>query len=651
MLFLSYSENDQEIAAEIAAWFAARRIAIFNWLAPEMRGGRFLEKIQEAMSVADDFLALMSPHYLDSYWCQREKDLALQREKDLRAEEPGRTFIHVLNVAETPLGDMGFLRDYDHITLAEDSDIETVLAALNERLVSRERKNAPAEDPGEEASELYPGPDSSASPTGPLNTAPSVTEEPDQPIFRNRENELERVLGGLTNSGGPHFWLLVAPPQLGKTWFVGRVRTEITGWSTSLVDLRKESAEVRASLAELVSRLFDIAPPASVGADERHAIAVKICKSGRSHLCVIDGAELLDQATTNDLRECLSEIYRLIDEAAGDVRLGLVVASRKEDGWRGATPHPRVSALRLSEFSVSVVNDALVDLAHATIRHPYQANLRPLAVEVHGATEGLPGLLSECLRWIQDRHWVGLDNLADQEQFKQLVQDYVSGHLLARDSLMPGPGVVAGEVAKGGIVPALHTLEQACRALVPYRLFTQSHVRYQLDSDREFGAAVAAVGWSMEDLWDTISAVALLVRPLDEPWQEIHPAIRRLLYRYFYVSSATRSESQNDARRFVEVWGEQQYGKEQIVGLVECLWHEAMALRDLDRQNFAHRLTASAGSLSRNLKQSPLYTVEELRHYASDRMKDDDELGEALSRVSGLLAELAEIVRNPVSET
>lgn len=649
MLFLSYSENDKEIAAEIAAWFDGQGIAVFNWLAPEMRGGRFLEKIQQAMKVADDFLALMSPHYLRSYWCQREKDLALQREKDIRAVEPERMFVHVLKVAETPLNDMGFLRDYDHVDLTEEPDIAAVLAALNERLVSRPGGGIPMESAGANASATGPGSHADGSRADLLSTNSSVAEEGNRLIFRNREDDLEKVLRGLTNSGGPHFWLLVAPPQLGKSWFVDRVQTEITAskWTTSLVDLRRESPEVRTNLAELLARLFDITLPASIGADEQRAIAVKVCEARKSHLCVVDSAELLDQSTTTDLRTCLSEIYRLIDEVAGDVRLGLVVASRTEDGWRGATPPPRVAALPLSEFSVGVVRDALFDLASAMGRDPYRTDLRPVAVQVHSATEGLPGLLSECLRWIHDRHWVDLNNLPNQEQFRQLVRNYVSGHLLSQDSLLPGSSVIAGEVTTGGTAPALHALEQAYRALVPYRFFTQSHVRYQLENNPDFRAAIAGVGWSMEDLWDAISAAALLMRPLDEPWQEIRPAIRRLLYRHFYDSPAQRSTAQRGARRFVEVWGEKQYGKEQSVGLVECLWHEAMALGDTDAVSFADHLRASAESLSGNLKKSPLYVANELRLYASERMKDDDELGTALSRVNGLVEELAEIVKTP----
>ena len=48
-----------------------------------------------------------------------------------------------------------------------------------------------------------------------------------EPVFLNREQELENVLRGLTNASGPHFWLVVGPPQLGKTWFLDRIGKDL----------------------------------------------------------------------------------------------------------------------------------------------------------------------------------------------------------------------------------------------------------------------------------------------------------------------------------------------------------------------------------------------------------------------------------------
>src|SRR5579872_6016989 len=54
--------------------------------------------------------------------------------------------------------------------------------------------------------------------TGPADTGDGL-----EPKFRNREHELEEVVSALDNDAADHFWLYVAPPQLGKTWFqIGR---------------------------------------------------------------------------------------------------------------------------------------------------------------------------------------------------------------------------------------------------------------------------------------------------------------------------------------------------------------------------------------------------------------------------------------------
>jgi hypothetical protein len=153
----------------------------------------------------------------------------------------------------------------------------------------------------------------------------------------------------------------------------------------------------------------------------------------------------------------------------------------------------------------------------------------------------------------------------------------------------------------------------------------------------------------MEDLWKAISNTALLSQPLNEPWQEIHSAIRRLLYRYHYKSEEERAEAHSAARRFVEVWADRQVGTEQVVGLVECLWHEASALRLTESSRVEEALSESARKLSQALTPSSAYTVEELRGYAAARMRNDEEFGEALRDFPSLFNRLIAIILAPES--
>ena len=71
------------------------------------------------------------------------------------------------------------------------------------------------------------------------------------------------MLRGLTNASGPHFWLVIAPPQLGKTWFLDRLSAEIaeakvgpSEWVARRVDLRDQSSDVRNDAVALLARLF-----------------------------------------------------------------------------------------------------------------------------------------------------------------------------------------------------------------------------------------------------------------------------------------------------------------------------------------------------------------------------------------------------------
>jgi hypothetical protein len=464
------------------------------------------------------------------------------------------------------------------------------------------------------------------------------------PPFRNREDELERVLRGLVSPSGTNFWLVIAPPQLGKTWFLqqiiaDRALSESAGWVSSLVDLRDQAPGVLRDPAALLAVLFQLTSPVTTGQEALRGIARQIVRGNRPYLCLLDSAELLDKETAASLRWCLSQICRHVQDARRPgVRLGLVVASRRDDEWRGVTPAPRLSILPLTEFKVNTVQQALEDLAAATSARFSSAELNRYADQVHRLTQGLPALLVECLQWIQAEEWLEMDRLDTQALFDQLTDHYIRRGLLARDSLFPGGQGKAAEPLP---------LEQAYRVLAPYRLFTTSHLRHHLGSDPAFSAALRSQRGFMEDLWRAISGTALLLRPLNEPWQAIHPTIRRLLYRHYYTTDERRAEAHSEARKFVEVWADQQVGKEQVIGLVECLWHEATTLRLLKPAEMERRLTDSARALSLALESSSAYTLDELRDYAAERLRNDEELEEVVSIVDGLLGKLIDIIVTP----
>jgi hypothetical protein len=143
------------------------------------------------------------------------------------------------------------------------------------------------------------------------------------------------------------------------------------------------------------------------------------------------------------------------------------------------------------------------------------------------------------------------------------------------------------------------------------------------------------------------SSCPQVTNPDCSTWQEIYPAIRRLLYRYFYRSDEDRALAHHEARKFVEIWADRQAGKEQVIGLLESLWHEACEIRLTQVAQMEERLTSAARTLSLGLRPSEAYTATELRAFAADRLRNDDEFRRVLGNDVGLLHRLSSIVRQP----
>jgi TIR domain-containing protein len=624
-IFLSYAEEDSKIAKIIAGRLEQEKFGIFYWEDPRQRGKRFIQEIEQQIGQAQAFLAVLSRSYLGSYWCSQERDMAFRREQELRAGNQVTTFINVVKVADVSPSDAGFLGSYDWLDMSSHESRDRSLGELVARLSHPGRLL-----PGTPGAQEGPG----TAPTPP-SRVPSTSN--DELIFRNRQDELDRVLRGLTNASGPHFWLVVAPPQLGKTWFLERISAHEAliepAWVVRIADIRQFPADVREDAPAILARLFGRAQSGS--ADEL-GIAGEIIDSHHPHLCLLDSAELLSERTVSALRACLSHIYRLVhDSGRPNLRLALIVASRRDDEWKGIAPGQRLSVLPLTEFKADVVQQALHDLSGEMGTSFYPEFFRANAARVHQLSEGMPALLVRCLQWVRKERWLKPERLETADLFETLACPYIRQGLLTAASLLPSE---AGEADE-----ALWALVQACRVLAPYRLFTQSHLRHHMDIDPVFRAALEAAGWELPDLWTGINNTALLRRPLDEPWQEIRSAIRRLLYRYFYKTDEQRAQAHGEARKFVEAWADRQVGTEQVVSMVECLWHEAAVLKLRNPAEMEQELTESAGTLASGLRESPAYSLPELRSFAAERMKNDVEFQEAVGDI-GLFNRLIDIV-------
>jgi hypothetical protein len=619
-LFLSCAAEDEEVGGIIAR--ALREtFEVFYWQEPG-RGGWFIDLIEKSINSADLFLAILSPSSLKSYWCNQERMLALQREAQLKKVDRNATFIHVAKVVDMPPTDAGFYSSYNWMDMTSTAGIQRELTRLR-GFSSVRQLGTPGAD-----QVRFRSADSN------LQVEPMV-------LFRNRVDELNPVLNGVTNTAGPHFWHVVAPPQLGKTWFLEHISThprlsENAQWVVRIVDLRQAPPDVHDDAAALLRLLFGRKPAADAD-EEAFLIAQQIGATGNPHLCMVDSAELLTKEAAEALRLYLREVCDHVQGLGNnELRLAFIAASRLDYGWKGIIPQ-RLSSLSLTEFNQDVIQQALDDLA-VEMKRAFPGHwVRQNAFRIHRMTEGLPALLVECLQWIRREQWLRLERLEDSERFNELAVPYVRKELLTSASLLPD--------SHGRTQKPLQALVQTYQVLVPYRLFTQSHLRYHRDLNKEFRDALDAADWSITDLWAAISATTLMKRPSNELWKEIHPAIRRLLYRYFYRSNEDRATVHDQARRFMAMWSDKQVGTEQCIGLVECLWHEANELSLRSPSDMEQKLAESARKLSSTLDESTAYTLDELRTFAAERMRDDVELGELMG--GGLLNQLMEIVRNP----
>lgn len=584
------------------------------------------ERIEEVVGGASAFLVLLSENYLASAWCMAEAAAAIKAEERLRAARPPVAFIHVLEISKTQAPEATALSIYVHLNAAGTARWDAALDDLPRRL-------RPASELGAQSSVV----------------AGSRHEPPE---FRNRREELDKVVNGLTDSGGPHFWLVVAPPQLGKSRFLGQVLRELqaknadassgVGWEQRTVDLRLHP-DARGDAGQLLAKMFGLPQAVPASPEGLRSLAREIRRMNVSLLCTVDSAELLETPAAGRLRSCLSRLYELIPDGRPAMRFGLVIASRSVDEWRGVWPAPRISDLSLTGFTVEIVGQALREFAAECHRQDGPETLARYAASVYKLSEGLPGLLTRCLHWIRDEDWLEMERLDSQELFEELARPYVMADLLSPHSLFELTGNRGSLPAGGSAQPRL-ALEHAFRVLAPYRFFTLSHLTHCMSSDPGFAGAVQQAGWSEQDLLQAISDTALLEQPLNEPWQELHASIRRLLYRYYFKSAEQRVAAHRDAMAFVRIWSGKQSGREQVIGLVEALWHQAVMLSLSDPAEMGSSLTESARKLAGQLEHSESFTAAELRRYAVRRIRDDGELQQAVSGVHGLFDRLIAIV-------
>ncbi|HWM02455.1 MAG TPA: hypothetical protein VNP92_08965, partial [Actinophytocola sp.] len=452
--------------------------------------------------------------------------------------------------------------------------------------------------------------------------------------FRNRTDELNKVTDALTTMGGEDLWIVVSPPKMGKSWFLEKVRSRFADADetnrVTHVDLRERPMEFRANWVYVLCALLGVEAPESgaLGREERREITAEVVRRSCHQLAVLDSAELLEPAVCAQLRSALTTIYATIQDSGYEgARLSVVVGSRRHEDWQGYDTDGGVSppfhALLLTSFGVPVVRRALLEMQprlNTERRNRW-------AVGLHALSEGLPAVLVEALRWAENRAFLDEEDCAGQAAFDAVVSPYIRKDLLTFGSLLP---FVAER-----LVERMTAIERALKAMVTYRMLTMSHLKHHLDADPEFDRALTAAGWSQDDLWEALRRTALLDDSGPELWHVLNAPIRHLLYRYYYPTRQVRAASHAGARRFYEKWAVYGAGTEQVVVLVECLWHEA-SVCCMGTPDVVSRLPDVAGELTREFIGTDTYKPAEVYRSVKRRLQGDEEFVRLLRPHNGL---------------
>jgi hypothetical protein len=603
-VFLSFAAENSAVAERFDRAWSRLGVRVFRFDNPNREAGRVVETIEHELGAADLFVALMSPQYLDSPWCQQERALAIHRDTEL-AEQ----FVHVVEVAETARELSGLLRDYvwlDAKGVLTDQRVDAVSAQL------------------------------------PLGRTTAATDD-ETPGFRNREDELATLRSALQTVGGHELWVLVSPPLMGKTWLLTRLERLLTTasprWTVRRLNLRDAPAELRTDAPRLVGSLLDVDhQQGPLLDDDLRDIATRVSARDGPQLFVLDDAELLTPACAASARSALTAVHRLVRRTGKGERFGLLIGTRRHDEWRGlgsdARTGQRFEALRLTEFGPDIVHQSLLDL-------PRQFGVEERwshAERLHQLSEGLPALLVRSVAWAEDTAFLRMDRSDSPAAFDAVARDYIQDDLLSAASLLPMGGSRPAE--------ALEVLRSMLRVLSTYRLYTQSHLKFHLDADPALQQALRDAHWNRVDLWDALGQTALgTQQAAHEMWHEIEPSLRRLLHRYHHRTDAERVAAHAAARRFYGGWTrDRAAGREQQVVLVESLWHEASRMAIERPDAVARLLPGVAVELAQTFGSSPMYEPAEFSDAVVRRLRDDDDLKVLVAGRVGLFDEIVKSV-------
>lgn len=607
-VFLSYTEKDSEIASEIVQRLQNAGIEVSDWQNPDERGKRFIPWIEKKIPEADAFVVLLSNAYLTSDYCQREKEMAVQIET-LRESQ----FIYVVLVETVDLQKAGFLGSFDHFKLTEtrqEKELQKLIDILQGIKTAAPGSGIPPK--------LY------------------------KPDFQNREEELDELFSNLTKpAGGTHFWQILAPPQMGKSWFLNRLAHDLQAntqqdWEIRRVDIRSaNSLALRSDPAALLTAFFKLKVASPITDNKIVEIGRQISASEKYWLLLLDNAELISDAAATGLRAALGQINAHL-RGHQRARLAFVAATRRHfAAWLKVLPEaPRFKSRPLSPFTINVVYAALEQMAAQDGINNGPQWLEETARVLQRVTEGLPALLVHYLGWIKTQAYLfTLAELESPAVFERLARPYIKETILSADSLLPG------ESDANRIQPQYEALRDALVGLCLHRRFIARYIDDMVQSNTELLVNMGHLAWGTNDLHAALKRTYITEPVPNDLWTVFYPAIRRLLFRYYYDTPAKQAEAHQQASDFYQSRWREWDGTDRAIVLLEHFWHQVEYLRLSAQPGLSQTIQQFAGALFAEGRISGLYTPEEIAEIIATRMAEDEEFQSALHQIAPRLSE------------
>jgi hypothetical protein len=610
-VFLSYAEEDRTIATELVSALIEAGHEVFNWQDASQRGKRFIDNLESQIYQADAFIVILSPYYLSSSWCRRERNLAIVRENALKDGH----FIFVARTTSLDYPNTGLLAEYDFLDLAGSNRSTKINHLIN--CLPREKA---------------------------MVTPPKQPRF--MPPFRNRIKELEEVKRNLDNLAGSHMWQIVAASQMGKSWLLDRLAQELPeeDWTVVIVDLREERTDLRDNADSIIARFFGLSSIELERKGLLKAAARQVSASAHSWLYALDSAELLSTQAARQLRNNLSEVYEMVRGAGWGKQLAFIGASRRLiKEWQGVRPRPRFEELKLTPFTLNIFEEALQELAKNQSRRFSFDEISNKAKIIHFECEGLPYLLTAYLDWISQNGFI----FDAHEIEKQLVGPYLSKDLLSTHSLLPH------ESNPECLEEKRRILEVVLTRLSVYRLITPSHVDSVLAQDPTLLEGLHRANWNKQQLWESLIN-SCLFEPSNEIWNSLYPSIRRLLCRYSHPSPDLRASAHRLAEDFTQEWLNDTLGIiERSVIFIECLWHRAVHVSLSSTSNSSQELKVFVNNLVHaRLPSSSRLSPKDISQRIVRQLESDDELEELLSQIDeNLSSEIRKLISSVGDES